>query len=306
MSSPDTALRSTPVARRSWRRTVAGYLALARISNSPTVASNVLAGAALAGATRPDGAIALLAIALILFYTAGMFLNDLCDYAIDCREHPERPLPSGAVSRAAAGWATAALFVAGSGLLWAAGPAPFLSGLALLAVIVLYDAWHKANPLGPLVMAGARLLAYVTAFLAFAPRPSAPLLLWGALLVLYIVGLTLIAKGETGVGHGGGVARYWPAAVLFLPAIAFAAGLPSPAALPLLLLFIGWVAYSISFIYRPESKGRSVGGAIGRLIAGVALFDALPLAMAGAPVGVALALAAFGLTLFLQRYVKGT
>ena len=304
MSSPETVVRGAPPTRRSWRRTAAGYLALARISNSPTVASNALAGAALAGATRPDGAIALIATALILFYTAGMFLNDLCDYAIDCRERPARPLPSGAVSRAAAAGATAALFVAGSTTLWVAGPAPFVSGLVLLAVIVLYDSWHKANPLGPLVMACARLLAYVTAFAAFAPRPSAQLLFWGVLLVLYIVGLTLIAKSET--GDGGRIARYWPAAILFLPAIAFAAQLPSPAALPLLALFTGWVAYSVSFIYRSTANGRSIGGAIGRLIAGVALFDALVLATTGAPVGVALALMAFGLTLFLQRYVKGT
>ena len=33
------------------------------------------------------------------FYTAGMILNDLLDYEVDVRERPERPLPSGAVSR---------------------------------------------------------------------------------------------------------------------------------------------------------------------------------------------------------------
>jgi electron transfer flavoprotein beta subunit len=45
---------------------------------------------------------------MVFFYTAGMFLNDLCDHAIDCHELPERPLPSGLVSRAEAVAAVAA------------------------------------------------------------------------------------------------------------------------------------------------------------------------------------------------------
>jgi len=281
------------------RRRLRGYLALARISNSPTVASNVLAAAALAGALLPDLTVALLAVAMVAFYTAGMFLNDVCDYAVDLRERPERPLPSGDVSRPAALAGVAVLFGAGGAILLYLGRAAFLCGLVLILLIVVYDVWHKTNPLSPLLMAAARLMVYATAFFAYQPRPSLELLVSCGLLGLYVVGLTYIARSEARPDFTG----YWPLWALCPPVIYFALWVPL-AFLPLVILFAGWIAYSASFVYR--TKGRSIGGAVGRLIAGISLYDALVLAAAGAPVGVALALLAFGTTLILQRYVKGT
>jgi hypothetical protein len=295
--------------RRSRRQTLHGYLSLARVSNSPTVVSNVLAGAALGGALRPDAATILLAVASVLFYTAGMFLNDLCDYEIDRRQRPERPLPAGTVSRPAAAATTVALFAVGGLLLWLAGPRPFVGGLVLLAIIVAYDVWHKTNPLSPLVMSAARLMVYVIAFFTFSTDVTTGLVVAGGLLVLYVVGLTYIAKCETKPSVG----NYWPAVVLLLPVgvygVAALLGTPlsvssAPLLLALLALFGAWVAYSISFVYRPQ--GRNIGGAIARLIAGMSLYDAVVLVVAGALVSVPLALAAFGATLFLQRFIRGT
>jgi len=177
-------MSSEPVVapRAAWSDHLHGYLALARISNSPTVVSDAVAGAALAGAVRPDATVLAVAVAMVLFYTAGMVLNDLCDYAIDCRQRPERPLPSGAVSRTEASAGVVALFAVGSALLWLAGPAAFGAGLALIAVIVVYDLWHKTNPISPLLMAAARALVYVTAGLAVAGAINNQLLLWAGLL----------------------------------------------------------------------------------------------------------------------------
>jgi hypothetical protein len=288
------------VGRTPWAERARGYLALARISNSPTVVSNTLAGAALAGALWPDGRVVAVAVAMVLFYTAGMYLNDLCDYAIDRLRQPQRPLPSGVVSRTEAAIAVVALFGIGSALLWSAGPATFRSGLILIAVIVIYDLWHKTNPLSPLLMAAARALVYITAGLAVAETLTNQLLLWAGLLFAYIVGLTAIAKAEA----GSGLAGYWPAALLALPVVAFVAERPDPASWLLLALFAGWSAYAASFVYRTDR--RSIGRAVGYLIAGIALLDALALAVVGSVIGVALALAAWGTTLFLQRYIKGT
>ena len=39
----------------------------------------------------------LLAAAFSLLYTGGMYLNDAFDRAVDARERPERPIPSGRV-----------------------------------------------------------------------------------------------------------------------------------------------------------------------------------------------------------------
>ncbi len=291
--------RSVPY-RLSWSRRFQGYLALARISNSPTVASNVLAGAALAGIVRPNGTVALLAAAMVLFYTAGMFLNDLFDYESDTRKQPYRPLPSRLVSRAEAVVGVLLLFGMGLLILAALGSAPLVAGLVLVVLIALYDRWHKANPFSPLLMASTRFMVYVVAFLAFGTAVTALLVASAGVLALYIVGLTYVAKKEGDPGF----ARYWPAALLFLPAVLFLARVPPLWSMLLLPLFVAWAAYSTSFIY--SRTNRSIGRAVGQLIAGVALVDALVLGASGSGVGVVLALLAFAVTLFLQRYVRGT
>jgi hypothetical protein len=284
---------------RSWHQTLYGYLALARISNSPTVITNTLAGAALAGTLEPNGTMGLVAIAMVLFYTAGMYLNDLLDYAIDCRERPERPLPAGIVPRSAVVAVVIALFGSGSMLLWSVGLFPFLSGLVLIALIICYDRWHKSNPLSPFLMALCRGMVYVTAFLAFSSQSLFNLLIPGCLLVLYVIGLTYIAKTE----NKPSVVNVAILATLFLPSVYFVTRLPL-LSLPLVLLFTGWVAYSISFTYR--SQKRQIGRTVGQLIAGISLLDSLVLAASGSVLGTACALGAFSLTLYLQRYVRGT
>jgi len=290
---------SSSVSPGGWG-TLRDHLELARISNSPTVVSNVLAGAALAGAvqTGEEGGVFLVIVAMVLFYTAGMYLNDLFDLEVDRRERPERPLPSRRVSKGAAGAVVTALFTVGCLLLALLGWRPLVSGLVLVGLIVLYDAWHKTNPLSPLLMASTRVMVYVTAFLAFSVALTTPLIIWAALLGLYIVGLTYISKTESRPG----LTRYWPALLLVLPAVYAAAQSGALPVLALVLGFVGWTLYSASFVY----VRRQIGGAVARLIAGVSLVDALVLAVTGALGGVVVALLAFALTLFLQRYVRGT
>lgn len=288
-----------------WRRKARGHLSLARISNSPTVISNTLAGAALAGALLPNGQVLLVAAAMVLFYAAGMYLNDLCDYRVDLDERPDRPLPSGFVSRAEAAVGVALLFILGSALLLVAGPAPFAGGLVLIGLIVLYDLKHKANPLSPLLMASTRVMVYVIALLAVSggvdnASVSWPLIGWTLLLSLYIVALTRLAKAE---GRRDAL-RFWPAAALFLPAGYFALQASSLLALLVLLAFTGWVGYCLSLVY-PDGR-REFPRAIAFLIAGVSLLDALVLTAVGSPAGALLAFAAFALTLLAQRYVRGT
>jgi 4-hydroxybenzoate polyprenyltransferase len=281
------------------------WLTMARISNSPTVATNVLAGAAIAGALDLSAAVGLLVLAMVVFYTAGMLLNDVCDYGWDLTHRPDRPLVAGAVSRQAALLACIALFVLGAALLWLVGVSAFLAGLVLIGLIVLYDVWHKTNPFSPLVMAGCRLMVYVTAYVAFAWPPSPLLLIAGALLVLYMVGLNDLAKSEARPN----VVGYWPAVLLFLPAVSFLVAplfLDGLASVPLLVLANAfWVASTLRFVYRPSE--RNIGTAIARLIAGISLLDTLALAaMNAGGLWIAVALLGWALTLLLQRYVEGT
>jgi 4-hydroxybenzoate polyprenyltransferase len=180
------------------------------------------------------------------------------------------------------------------------GPRAFVAGLVLIGVIVLYDVWHKTNPLSPLVMAACRLMVYVGAFAAFAWPPTPMLGIAGVLMVLHLVGLTAIAKSEARPS----VVGYWPAALLCVPPLFFATQLGTLAP-PLAVLEAAWVLYSVRFVYRRTD--RRIGAAIARLIAGISLLDAMVLASSGASLAViGLAIMAFALTLFFQRYVEGT
>ncbi len=291
MSSADALARPARPAGRAW-------LALARVSNTPTVVSNTVAGAVLASAAAPAGTVAIVALAMALFYTAGMVLNDVLDFDVDRRERPERPLPSGAVSRTAAVAAVMGLFIAGEVLLALEGLEAALAGLGLIALIALYDAWHKGNPLSPALMAGCRAAVYVVAGLAVAGVMTAEA--WGAaaLLFAYVVGLTQVAKAE-----GGGIAARWPLVAVVAPVAYWAKELPAPEVLVLLAGFAGWAAYALWLVL----ARRRIGAGVVRLIAGIALYDALVVAGAGGgAVAVAVCLVAFAATVWLQTMIAGT
>jgi UbiA prenyltransferase family len=274
------------------------WLQLARISNTPTVASNSVAGAVLASTAAETGEVAVVAGSMALFYTAGMILNDLLDYDVDLRERPERPLPSGAVSRPAALTAVIVLFAAGEALLLLVGTEPFLAGLGLIGVIVLYDAWHKGNPLSPVLMGACRALVYVVAALAVAGEVPLEVATAAALLLIYIVGLTQVAKAE-----GGSLRAVWPLAAV-LAAIGYWAGWANSVWFVLLLAaFAAWVVRALWLIRGP----RRIGEGVVSLIAGVALFDALAVAsVEGSLAAVGVCLAAFLLTIALQTKIAGT
>src|SRR4051812_14290720 len=259
------------------------WLRMARVSNTPTTVSDTVAGAVLVSASVAAGPVAVVAVAIALFYTAGMILNDVMDLAIDRRERPERPLPSGEISVRAAVAAVVALFVAGEILLLLEGWEGAAAGLGLIALIVLYDAWHKGNALSPVLMAGCRAMVYVVAGLAIAGALNAEL--WGAaaLLLVYVVGLTQVAKAE-----GGGVLARWPVVAVLAPVVYWAKEVPDVGVTLLLLLFILWIGAA-----RQRMRAGRIGAGVAALIAGIALYDAVVVAgTGGSAVAVAVCLAA--------------
>src|SRR5207247_84954 len=75
-------------------------LLLGRISNLPTVWSNCLAGWIISGGGEL-ARLLLVCIGTSSLYVGGMFLNDAFDADFDRQHRPERPIPSGAISRSA-------------------------------------------------------------------------------------------------------------------------------------------------------------------------------------------------------------
>lgn len=176
--------------RTRWR----AYLLLSRVSNLPTVWTNVVAGAVLSGTVTDWLAVAELSAAVSLLYVAGMFLNDAFDYRIDARLRPERPLPAGDIQPSEAFVVGAGLLAAGVAVLWRAGPpATAAWGAALAAAIVFYDYHHKQAAFAPLIMGLCRGLVYCVA--ASALWGVSPAVLAGAAVMTgYVLGLTLAAR----------------------------------------------------------------------------------------------------------------
>ena len=76
-------------------------LRLGRVSNLPTVWTNVMAGATIANTAANIIDVALIALAMTAFYVGGMYLNDFFDRDIDARERPGRPIHAGDISAGA-------------------------------------------------------------------------------------------------------------------------------------------------------------------------------------------------------------
>jgi 4-hydroxybenzoate polyprenyltransferase len=274
-------------------------LRLGRVSNLPTVWTNALAGAVLAGGAGA-GSVLAAAAALSLFYVGGMWLNDAFDAEIDARERAGRPIPQGDVDRGtvfAGGFALlAAGVVAGFALGFRAGAV----ALTLAAAIVAYDWLHKRSAAGPVIMGAVRFLAYAFGGAA-AGGFTLALMLGGAGLFAHVVGLTYAARQEA----YDRIDRGWPLAVLAVPLVY---SLWRAAAAPPALLF--WLALAVAMTVALRYLFRRARGDVPRavvtLIAAISLYDATLVAAAGHFGLGLLAALGFALTLAAQRLVPGT
>ncbi|MEU8181545.1 SCO3242 family prenyltransferase [Micromonospora sp. NPDC049044] len=135
--------------------TLADLAELVRAPAALSVPGDVVAGAAAAGtlgARTPA-----LAGASVLLYWAGMAANDWADRGLDAVERPERPIPSGRVTPAAAVGLAAGLTAAGVGLAAAVGGRRAAAlAVPLAASIWGYDLIAKNTAAGPAVMAVCR------------------------------------------------------------------------------------------------------------------------------------------------------
>lgn len=284
-------------------------LRLGRISNLPTVWSNVFVGALLAGAGLAEPRLPLLMGALSLFYVGGMFLNDAFDREFDAMHRPERPIPSGQVSAREVfliGFGLLALGMAGVA---GAGRGPdgfpawraLASSAALAAAIVFYNAHHKGNPLSPLVMGLCRVFVVLSAAFSVSTVLPPAVVLAAIALLCHLVGLTYIAKQE----HLDRIGKLWPLGFLAVPVLyGLTLALSAPAAWLPLLLYAGVLVWALNLLRR-RARG-DVPRAVVTLIAGMSVLDAVVLAGGGQVPAAALAIAAFALTLALQRWVSGT
>jgi 4-hydroxybenzoate polyprenyltransferase len=275
------------------------FLKLGRVSNLPTVWTNAVAGAVLAG--NPSlPTILVVGIALTLFYTGGMWLNDAFDAEIDAQERKNRPIPMGEIAVGTVFVAGYAMLAAGILIAFSFGVIAGLAGIALAAAVVLYDWLHKRTVLSPVIMGVTRFFCYILAALAVA-KITGPVVFGALGLAAYIVGLTYAAKQEA----YDRLDRAWPLVVLVIPLIYALTQVNGNT--PALVIWAGLlvvVLIALRLLFR-RNRG-DVPKAVVTMIAGISLYDAVLIAGMGQGGLALLAVAGFAVTMALQRVVSGT
>jgi len=174
---------------------VADYLDLVRAPASLTVLGDALVGALSARGPGGDGRLRVgaLAAASVCLYSAGMALNDWADADLDALERPERPIPSGRISRDRALAVGVGLTALGVGAAFAAGRRPGLVSVALAGALWAYDTVFKPTAAGPVAMAVCRGLDVMMG--AAGPGWRSALVPAGAV-AAHTVAVTAISRGE--------------------------------------------------------------------------------------------------------------
>jgi UbiA prenyltransferase family len=278
-------------------------LRLGRISNVPTVWTNVLAGSVIAGGGQRPDQLALLVAAMTAFYVGGMYLNDFFDRAIDARDRPGRPIDAGEIRAGTVSLIGFGLLAVGIVLMIPFGLVATIWGALLAAVIVLYDVWHKGNALSPVVMGSCRALVYIATGAAVADSTAHATIVGAVALASHVAGITYAAKQESLDRIG----NLWPLMLLAVPLLVV---LPA--------LFSGWIviaaflllltadALAVQLLAKRPAPG-SVPLAVSGLIAAICLVDALAIAFNGGGVLlVAICALGYPLTRLFQKSIPGT
>lgn len=278
-------------------------LRLGRISNIPTVWTNVLAGSVIAGGDRSPGRIALIMLAMSAFYLGGMYLNDFFDREIDARDRPGRPIHAGEIRAVTVSSIGFGLLAIGIALMIPFGLVATIWGALLAAVIVLYDVWHKGNALSPIVMGTCRALVYIATGAALTGGTSTATMIGAIALASHVAGITYAAKQES----LDRVERLWPLALLAVPLVI---ALPAIAGdwivITAFLLLLIADAMTVRLLATRPVPG-AVPLAVSGLIAAICLVDALGIALHGGDVLlIAVCVAGYPLTRLFQKSIPGT
>jgi 4-hydroxybenzoate polyprenyltransferase len=265
-------------------------LRLMRPANIVTAVADILAGITISGFFVPESgidsrcSIFLLCIATIGLYGGGVVFNDVFDASLDAVERPERPIPSGLVSRGQAVLLGTVLLIAGISCAGFAGPVPGIIAVCIAAAALVYDKWGKHQDwLGPLNMGLCRGLNLLLGMSSRTASLSHGWLL-AAIPVLYIAAITMISRGEV---HGGKRRTLYLAALLYSVVIGcilyFASGAQTVLLSSLFLLFFAWMIFGplVRAIRLPA--GKNIGKAVKAGVISLILMDAALAAASSSP-----------------------
>jgi 4-hydroxybenzoate polyprenyltransferase len=188
------------------------YLQLTRPANVVTAIADIWAGFAVAGgwtymmsdwelgAATFWQKLAWLSLGTIGLYAGGVAFNDVFDAELDAVERPERPIPSGRVSKTSAAWMSSILLIIG--ILAASQVNVVAAGLAISVAVlsVTYDYWGKHQfYFGPINMGMCRAGNLLLGISVAPELIQSPLSLIGLIPLIYVAAITMISRGEV---HG--------------------------------------------------------------------------------------------------------
>lgn len=192
-----------------------GYLRLMRPANIVTAIADILAGVAISAyfinVTFSTVTLDLilpvvcLCLATIGLYGGGVVFNDVFDAELDSTERPERPIPSGVITKTQAVILGSYLLLVGILAAFSVGRLTGYAGwlaIGVAASALIYDKWGKHHALlGPLNMG---LCRGFNLLLGISIVPGMLEIYWwmGFIPILYIAAVTNISRGEV---HGGSV-----------------------------------------------------------------------------------------------------
>jgi 4-hydroxybenzoate polyprenyltransferase len=326
------------------------YLRLMRPANIITAMADILAGLAVSSATffliisqNHDSLSAyfqevsfsnliLLLLSTIGLYGGGVVFNDVFDTELDAIERPERPIPSGQVSKAGAALLGSGLLIVGIAAAYGVSPISAVLAFAVAILALVYDKYGKHTLIGPINMGlcrGGNLLLGMSGVIQtkdwlnlhheslVTPSivdPSNPLWFgrqspleqyWPLALipVAYIAAITTISRGEV---HGGDKRALYLAFGLYGMVILVIIGLsmkslfPIWQSLPFLALFV-YLIFPPLFRAFKDRQPRNIGLAVkAGVIALIAMDAAIAATFAGGMYGLAV-LALLPLSRYLAK-----
>lgn len=216
-------------------------------------------------------------------YLGGMVWNDIFDAGLDAVERPERPIPSGRISRRSAQVLGGILMVGGLAAAAAVGMSSFVIAIAITVLVVLYDAVLKSTVCGPLGMAGCRFLNILLGASAgniLSEVFSGPQLLIASGLGVYILGVTWFARNEAGTSHRGALIAAALVAVggLAIPLTGMLMADPVPGGIQGALIAYGLIIVHLllrAALAVQDPKPRNVQRMVGLFLLTVIFIDAV-------------------------------
>jgi len=274
---------------------------LGRISNLPTVWTNILAATVVAQSTVTEQAnpaavdvtlILSVLVALSLIYIAGMFLNDAFDSGWDKDHNNTRPIVSGEISRGSVWIIGYLLLFSGLMLIFLQdNEAASIATLALGGAIILYNALHKRFPVAAFIMGFTRFGIYIISALLLASITTT-LIITASGLLLYITGITYLARQE----QNNASTNHWSLLLLSAPVLLT---ITDSYTIPLYWLFV--IIFSIWIIAQLKNKILASSPDVRAGIGGL-----LYLASVNAPVPAGICIIIFFLMPRMHKIISGT